>query len=110
MPRRSPDLHGNAPDEHATVLLLIDTINDFEWPGAESAYPAALKMARRIAALKKRATRAGVPCLYVNDNFGKWRSNFDAQVQHGLRSRGRAIVEALLPAEDDYFVLKPKNS
>src|SRR5207244_2744972 len=54
----------------------------------------------------------GVPVIYVNDNFGRWRSNFKVQVEHCLRDgvRGKPIVELLRPGEDDYFVLKPKHS
>ena len=29
-------------------------------------------MATRLAALKRRAAAAGVPCIYVNDNFGQF--------------------------------------
>jgi nicotinamidase-related amidase len=69
-------------------------------------------MAHRIAALKSRARQEGVPVLYVNDNFGRWRSDFSAQVDHCLKDgvRGQPIVELLRPDEDDYFVLKPKHS
>ena len=50
--------------------------------------------------------------IYVNDNFGRWRSDFRRQVVHCLRanSRGREIVALLQPEEEDYFVLKPKHS
>jgi nicotinamidase-related amidase len=53
-----------------------------------------------------------VPCIYANDNFGRWRSDFSAQVQHCLEDgvRGAFLTEALRPAPDDYFVLKPKHS
>jgi nicotinamidase-related amidase len=69
-------------------------------------------MADRIAALKRRAQAEGVPVIYVNDNFGRWRSDFRALVTHCRRpeSRGREIVERLLPDDDDYFILKPKHS
>jgi nicotinamidase-related amidase len=69
-------------------------------------------MARKISQLKERAKKAGVPVIYVNDNFGRWQSDFHRQVQHGLggESRGREIVRLLQPEEDDYFVLKPKHS
>jgi nicotinamidase-related amidase len=65
-----------------------------------------------IAALKQRAVAAGVPVVYVNDNFGRWQSNFNAQVEHVLHDgvRGQPIAERLLPGEKDYFVLKPKHS
>ena len=72
----------------------------------------ALPIAPRVAALKKRARAAGIPAVYVNDNFGRWQSKFADIVEHCRRAgvRGRAIVEQLLPDDCDYFVLKPKHS
>jgi nicotinamidase-related amidase len=112
MSTKNADLHGNAPDKSHVALLLIDVINDLEFPGAEQLLRHALPMARRIAAFKDRARRDGVPVVYVNDNFGRWRSDFNAQVEHCLHEgvRGKPVVELLRPHEDDYFVLKPKHS
>jgi nicotinamidase-related amidase len=113
MDKKSHDLHGSAPDNSPIALLLIDVINDFEFDeGAEDLLRFALPAARQIAALKERATGAGVPAIYVNDNFGKWRSDWRAQVSHCIDddTRGRPIAELLKPADDDYFVLKPKQS
>ncbi|HVG19870.1 MAG TPA: isochorismatase family cysteine hydrolase [Blastocatellia bacterium] len=112
MPAKNEDLHGNVPDEAHAALLLIDVINDFEFEGAEALFEHALPMARRTAELKKRAKRAGVPVIYINDNFGKWQSDFQKLIKHCLETpaRGRPIVELLKPDEDDYFVLKPKHS
>ena len=74
--------------------------------------PHALAMAREIALLKVQARQHKVPVIYVNDNFGRWRSDFNAQVEHCLREgvRGKGLVETLRPDDDDYFVLKPKHS
>ena len=112
MPARNESLHGNAPDKADVALLLIDVINDLDFPEGEQLLRYALPMARRIAALKERARRAGIPAIYANDNFGRWRSDFHAQVEHCLRDgvRGRPVVELLRPDQDDYFVLKPKHS
>src|SRR5207248_3332921 len=62
--------------------------------------------------LKRRAKAAGIPAIYVNDNFGRWRSNFNNQVEHCLHDGvlGQPIAELLKPDDDDYFVLKPKHS
>ena len=48
-------------------------------------------MAERLAALKRRAKAAGIPVIYVNDNFGRWRSDLQALVTHCLEDdvRGR---------------------
>lgn len=112
MSRSNRDLHGNAPDKSADALLLIDVINDLEFPGSQSLLKHAIPMAHRLAALKVRAKRAGIPVIYVNDNFGRWQSDFRRQVEHCLRDgvRGQAIAELLQPEEDDYFVLKAKHS
>jgi nicotinamidase-related amidase len=112
MPTKNPSLHGSAPDKNDTALLLIDVINDLDFPEAEEMVGAAERMARNLLRLKERARRAAVPVIYVNDNFGKWKSDFRATITHCLRenSRGRKLVEILRPEEEDYFVLKPKHS
>lgn len=112
MPARNRDLHGSAPDKSAFALLLIDVINDLDFPEADELLRYARPMARKILRLKQRAKKAGVPVIYVNDNFGRWRSDFRRQVAHCLRenSRGHDIVALLQPDDDDYFVLKPKHS
>jgi nicotinamidase-related amidase len=111
LPRRSPDLHGNAPHESEQVLLVIDAINDFEWEGAAPLRPKAVKAAEAIAKLKARARLAAVPTIYVNDNYGQWRSDFHSQVDHCLQSRhGRRVAELLRPTQDDYYILKAKHS
>ena len=112
MPIKNEDLHGNAPDKSDAAFLLIDVINDLDFPEGDQILRHALPMARKIAALKKRAKADGVPVVYVNDNFGRWRSDVNAQVEHCLRDGvgGKPVVELLRPEENDYFVLKPKHS
>ena len=102
----------HAPDESQVALLLIDVINDLEFDGGEKLLPFAIPMAASLAALKRRAKAAGIPAIYSNDNFGRWRSDFRKLVQHCLEDnvRGKPIVSQLAPEEDDYFVLKPKHS
>jgi nicotinamidase-related amidase len=112
MPEKNPDLHGNAPDKSAVVLLIIDMINDLEFPGGEKLLEPATAAADRIRELKERAHAAGVPVVYANDNFGRWQSDFHDVVQHVLDDgvRGQPLAERLRPGPDDYFVLKPKQS
>ncbi|WP_422931403.1 cysteine hydrolase family protein [Singulisphaera sp. PoT] len=109
---KTQDLHGNAPDKSSVALLMIDTINDLEFPQGDQILGPALAMARCLVELKRRARSAGIPVIYVNDNFGRWRSNFHTQIEHCLKDgvRGKELVEILRPDEDDYFVLKPKHS
>ena len=112
MPAKNEDLHGNVPDKSSVALLLIDVINDLEFESGGELLRHALPMAERLAALKRRAKEARVPVIYVNDNFGKWQSDFNKILEHCLKEgvRGRPLAEILRPEEDDYFVLKPKHS
>jgi nicotinamidase-related amidase len=112
MPAKNLDLHGNVPDHSPVALVLIDVVNDLEFEGGGTLLPHALAMADRIAALKRRARRAGIATVYVNDNFGRWKSDFAALLAHCLEDdvAGRPVVERLRPDGDDYFVLKPKHS
>ena len=77
------DLNGNVPDDMAVALLLIDVINDLEFDGGEALLAHALPMATRLAALKRRATEAGIPAIYVNDNFGRWQSDTTVRCRDG---------------------------
>ncbi|MDQ3803487.1 MAG: cysteine hydrolase [Acidobacteriota bacterium] len=112
MPAKNEDLHGNVPDKAEVALLLIDVINDLEFESGDELLRHALPMAERLAELKRRAKEAGVPVVYVNDNFGKWQSDFKKILAHCLADdvRGRPVAELLRPDDDDYFVLKPKHS
>ena len=95
-----------------TCLLIIDMINEFTFDGAPKLFPAIEETARTIAALKRRMKRTRLPVVYVNDNFGKWQSDFRKLVARCLEEqcRGKQIAQILLPEDDDYFVLKPKHS
>lgn len=112
MNANSQNLHGSAPDSAPIALVLIDVINALDFPGSERLLRHALPAARHIARLKARARKAGVPVIYVNDNFGRWRSDFKAHVHHCLENEtvGGPVVRLLVPEDEDYFVLKPKHS
>ena len=95
-----------------TALLLVDVINDMDFEGSEALVRLAEPMAERLRALKARARGAGLPTIYINDNFGKWRSDFRMLVEHCVNDPvpGREVARLLQPDEEDYFVLKPKQS
>ena len=94
------------------ALLVIDMISTWEFEDAEKIVAAAVAIAPRIGALKRRCVRAGVPVIYVNDNRGRWRSEFSELVRISIEESrtGAAIAEHLQPGDGDYSVLKPKHS
>jgi nicotinamidase-related amidase len=110
-PRRRQDETVRVPAA-GTALLLIDVINDLAFEGSEALVAQAEPMATRLAGLKRRAAVAGVPAIYINDNFGQWRSDFRHTVAHCTKrtSPGRLVSQRLRPTSRDYFVLKPKHS
>lgn len=112
MPEQNKNLHGNVPDKSAIALLLIDLINDLEFEGGAELLPQALAAAKNITALKRQAKQVGIPTIYVNDNFGRWQSDFNKLLTHCLNEqvRGYPLVRLLQPDTEDYFVLKPKHS
>ncbi|MES2561892.1 MAG: isochorismatase family cysteine hydrolase [Pseudomonadota bacterium] len=112
MAAKNRDLHGSVPDASRIALVIIDMINDLEFDGGDRLLKPALRAARAIAALKRKARKHGIPVIYANDNFGRWRSDFRQTVAHCLDEdvRGRPLAELLLPEPQDYFVLKAKHS
>jgi nicotinamidase-related amidase len=110
MPVRNRDLHGSAPDKSETALLIVDVINDLDFPEANQLLRYAPAMARKLAKLKARVKESKIPVVYVNDNFGRWRSDLHSLVEHCRKGKGREIVDLLRPEDEDYFALKPKYS
>ncbi len=102
----------NTRHTSSVALLLIDVINHFDFPDSDKVLKNALPMAGRLAKVKERCRRAGIPAIYVNDNFGQWRSDAKSLIAHCLQldSAGKPFVEQLTPDEQDYFVLKPMHS
>jgi nicotinamidase-related amidase len=95
-----------------TALLIVDVINLFDFPRGAALARRALLPARRIRRLRDRAHARGVPVIYVNDNWGRWRSDFKSIVADCSRTDrpGAPIAELLTPTARDFFVLKPHLS
>ena len=92
--------------------MLIDVINGFDFPGSAALVRAATRVTPAIERLITRARALGVPVIYVNDNFGQWRSDFKSTVAGCTApdQPGRLISARLEPQSSDYFVLKPQHS
>lgn len=95
-----------------TALLVVDMLGAWSFPEADKLLSRALAIAPATRALKALCKANGIPTIYANDNHGHWRTDFRGLVEQGLRSGGERarLNEMLFPAEEDYFVLKPKQS
>lgn len=98
------------PSPVPLALLLIDVLTTFDFPDGDAVLRGALGMRDALVGLKARARRAGVPVLYVNDNYGDWRSEKEVLLGRCLQAKGGEFVRPLLPDSEDYFVLKPLHS
>ncbi len=48
--------------------------------------------------------------IYVNDNFGEWRSHHGELLDHALAGPHARLVEPIKPDSDSLFVLKTRHS
>ncbi len=98
------------PSPVPVALLMIDVLTTFQFPDADAILKGALAMRDALVRLKARAREVGIPVLYVNDNFGDWRSEKEVLMGRCLEAKGAQFVRPLLPDSEDYFVLKPLHS
>lgn len=98
------------PSPVPVALILIDVLTTFQFPDGDAILRGALAMRDPLVKLKARARKLGIPVLYVNDNFGDWRSEKEVLIGRCLEAKGAPFVRSLLPDSEDYFVLKPMHS
>lgn len=98
------------PTKRNSALLILDMINPFSFPGGGDSLRAAKRIAATVGNLARNHRRRGAPCIYVNDNFGQWQSDFRGLLEMAAATKGAAILEWIRPAQGDLFVLKPKHS
>jgi nicotinamidase-related amidase len=103
---------GTDARRHPVALLLVDVINPLDFPGSSPLVRRALPMARRLARLADRFRIERRPVIYVNDNFGRWQSDWRKVIRRCTAPGvpGRRMSAVLSPHRGDYFVLKPKHS
>jgi nicotinamidase-related amidase len=89
---------------------MIDVLTTFQFPDGDAILHGALGIRDALVRLKKRAREFRIPVLYVNDNFGDWRSEKEVLMGRCLEAKGAQFVRPLLPDSEDYFVLKPMHS
>lgn len=94
------------------VMLLVDFINPLHFDGADDIAPMAVAAAQATARFKRRFRAEGWTAIYVNDNFGEWRSDVPRLLRECRRSGGAAakLAKLLAPGDDDLVVLKPRHS
>jgi nicotinamidase-related amidase len=90
-----------------TALVVIDMINAYDFPDADKVVPSAEEAVPVIDGMLK--SHDG-PVIYVNDNFGHWRSQRDELVEEALEGEHAELVEPIKPSTDALFVIKARHS
>lgn len=93
-----------------SALIVIDLINTYEHPDGDALMRSVEGALPAVQRLIRRAHEAGAPVIYVNDNFGAWRSDRDELLETVLASPNGHLVEPIKPNDDALFVIKARHS
>jgi nicotinamidase-related amidase len=93
-----------------TALLVIDMLNAYEHPDADKLTQSVERVLPNIESLIGRARDEDVLTIYVNDNFGSWRSDRHDLLRTALDGQYRRLVEPIAPSDDALFVVKARHS
>ena len=89
-----------------SALIVIDMINGYDHPDAD---PLTESVREALPAIEELLADSDLT-IYVNDNFGYWRSNRDDLVRQALDGRYPDLVEPIKPDDDALFVVKARHS
>lgn len=92
------------------ALLLVDVMQDFEHEDGDALLESFRRRHGALVGAIARARERELPVIYANDNFGVWDGDSARIVQRAVEGRGGELVRAILPQEDDRFVVKPRYS
>jgi nicotinamidase-related amidase len=93
-----------------TALIVIDMINTYEHEDADLLLPSVREIVPTVRGLIGRARDTGVDVIYVNDNFGRWRSHHEEILNAALRGPHGDLVEPVRPDDKSLFVVKVRHS
>ncbi|MEW1631602.1 isochorismatase family cysteine hydrolase [Streptomyces sp. NPDC089173] len=93
-----------------TALIVIDMLNTYEHEDADALVSSVRKALPGMEELLRRARASGAPVIYVNDNFGRWRSHHGEILQAALTGRHPDLVKPIAPDDESLFVVKARHS
>ena len=89
-----------------SALIVVDMLNPYEHPDAE---PLTRSVQQALPAIEHLIAGSDLT-IYVNDNYGHWRSNRDELLQRALDGKHPELVEPIRPDNDALFVVKARHS
>lgn len=93
-----------------SALVVIDMLNTYDHADAELLIPSVRETLPGIVRLLDRAHSENVPVIYVNDNFGEWRSHHGEMLDTVLSGPNAELIRPVQPDAEALFVVKARHS
>jgi nicotinamidase-related amidase len=93
-----------------TALIVVDMLNSYEHEDADELTQSVETVVEPLSELIERADRDGAEIIYVNDNYGDWKSSQEDLARQAIEGARRDLVEPLLPPDSADFVLKARHT
>ncbi|MFJ9407164.1 isochorismatase family cysteine hydrolase [Streptomyces sp. NPDC101393] len=92
------------------ALIVVDMLSLYDHPDAELLRRSVRDVLPNVRRMIERARASDVVVIYVNDNFGLWRSHHDELLDIVLSGPHAELVEPVRPEPDSLFVVKTRHS
>jgi nicotinamidase-related amidase len=93
-----------------TALIVTDMLNTYEHEDADKLVRSVEESLPAMQELIGRAAGEDVLTVYVNDNYGAWRSSRQELVDAGICGRYGHLVKPIAPPDGALFVVKARHS
>jgi nicotinamidase-related amidase len=94
----------------SSALIVVDMLNHYEHEDAEALRRSVRDTLPAMRGLVRRASDAGVPVVYVNDNHGDWSAGRQELCQRALEGSDPSLVKPIIPGERAAFLVKARHS
>ncbi|MFD3479119.1 cysteine hydrolase family protein [Streptomyces sp. NPDC058695] len=93
-----------------SALIVIDMINSYDHADADLLVSSARDALPAVVRLIRNAREEDIPVIYVNDNFGEWRSHHGEILETALAGPHADLVDPIRPDENSLFIVKARHS
>ena len=93
-----------------SALIVVDMLNSYEHEDADALTKSVERVVEPLSELIARADGDDVEIVYVNDNYGDWKSSQEDLTRQAMDGARRDLVEPLLPPDSADFVVKARHT
>jgi nicotinamidase-related amidase len=93
-----------------TALVVVDMLNSYEHDDAEQLTESVEAIVTPLSQLVARCDGDDTEIIYVNDNYGDWKSSQEGLIEQAMQGARQDLVEPLLPPDSADFVIKARHT